>query len=435
MPATRAVGAGIAASLPMTSAAEVRPARLSNAPVPAYTLPDPLRCLDGTVVRDSATWNARRRPELLALFEREVYGRTPTGGPATMRIEVTSIDPHALGGRATRKQVTLWFGEGNRGPALHLLLYVPNAGASRRHPAFLGLNFHGNHTVLADSGIALTDAWMPGAAPGVVDHRTTEAARGTETTKWQIEMVLARGYATATAYAGALCPDRPDGLAAGINAWLGGRGTEDRPADAWGAIGLWAWGLSRALDYLETDAHIDAHHVAVHGHSRLGKAALWAGAQDQRFALVISNDSGCGGAALSKRIHGETVERINAVFPHWFCRNFRKYNDNEAALPLDQHELLALVAPRPLCVASAEDDDWADPRGEFLSVKAAAPVYALWGWPVPATEDVPLVHQPVGDRVRYHLRAGRHDLTEYDWTRYLDAADRWLRTAPAAAPG
>ena len=413
-------------TLDMNAAA--RAARLDETPAPAYTLPDPLVDAAGQPVRSAAAWMARRRPELVELFSREVYGRTRTGRPAGMHFEVTSVDRDALGGKATRKEVTIWFARGAGGPAMHLLVYVPNAPKKRRGwPAFLGLNFYGNHTVDRDPGITLSRAWIPADGPGVVDHHATEAARGTDASKWQIETVIARGYATATAYYGDLCPDRPDGLAAGVNAWLGGAGTEQRAGDDWGAIGVWAWGLSRALDYLETDPDMDAKRVALHGHSRLGKTALWAGAQDERFALVISNDSGCGGAALSKREHGETVAKINAVFPHWFAKNFRRYDHNERALPLDQHELLALIAPRPLYVASAEDDDWADPRGEFLAVKAAEPVYRLFGRDGPPGDALPPIDTPAGGALHYHIREGKHDITAFDWAAYLDFADRWLR--------
>ena len=412
---------------PAPASTESRPARLDESPVPAYTLPNPLECADGTVVRDAEVWREKRRPELLELFSREVYGRTPVGRPQGMHFEVVNVDRRALEGRATRKEVTIWLAPGRTGPAIHLLIYQPDAGGGPPWPAFLGLNFYGNHTVDHDPGIALPDGWTSSDAPGTENHRATEAARGSDASKWQVEAAIARGYATATIYCGDLCPDRPDGLKEGVNGWLNKAGMSDRVPDAWGAIGIWAWGLSRALDYLETDAAIDARRVTVHGHSRLGKAALWAGAQDERFAAVISNESGCGGAALSKRIHGETVSRINTAFPHWFARNFRQYDDKEAALPVDQHELLALIAPRPLYVASAEEDDWAGPRREFLAVKAAEPVYRLLGRTGLGVEDVPVVNHPVGEALRYHVRTGRHDLLAYDWSCYLDFADQWVR--------
>jgi hypothetical protein len=416
---------------PMSAQPEIRPARLDDTPPPAYVLPDPLVSADGSPVADAAAWK-RRRAELLELFASEVYGRTPVVRSLAVRAEATSVDSTALGGLATRKQITLRLSGGGTagGPAIHVLLYVPNATrpAAGRWPVWVGLNFYGNHTVSTDPGITLSEAWMPADAPHVVDHRATEASRGSDAGKWPIERILARGYAVATAYYGDLCPDRPDGLAAGVSEWLApGTTTEKRAPEAWGAIGVWAWGLSRMADYLATDPDIDAARIAVIGHSRLGKTALWAAAQDERFALVVSNASGCGGAALSKRVHGETVAKINAQFPHWFARAFRRYDDREADLPLDQHELLALIAPRPLYVASAEDDDWADPRGEFLSVKAAEPVYRLFGLAGPSARDVPPVHAPDGGALRYHIRSGPHDLTAYDWERYLDFADEWLR--------
>jgi hypothetical protein len=409
--------------LPMSAAP--RPAQLDDSPVPAYTLPDPLVRADGAIVRDRAGWDVRRS-ELLELFAREVYGRTLLGRlPETHVVDVT-VERGALGGLATRQQVRIEFARAAGAPAMELLVYIPNA-APQPVPAFLGLNFYGNHTVVGDPGIRLPAGWISAEAPAVAANRATDAGRGTDAGKWSIELLLRRGYAVATIYCGDLCPDRPDGLATGVNGWFLHTTTESRAPDAWGTIGVWAWGLSRALDFLETQPAIDANRVAVHGHSRLGKAALWAAAQDPRFALAISNESGCGGAALSKRLHGETVAKINAVFPHWFARNFRQYDDREAALPVDQHELLALVAPRPLYVASAEGDDWADPRGEFLSVQGAVPVYRLLGRSAAGLAELPPVNAPAGDVLRYHIRPGPHDLTEYDWRQYAAFADEWLR--------
>lgn len=421
--------ASVLAISPLSAAP--KPAHTDESKVPPYTLPDPLVCADGTPVRDVATWRAQRRPELLELFAREVYGRTPAGRPTAMRAEVTSVDRAALGGKATRKEVTLWFTGITDGPRMHLLIYQPNG--VKTPPVFLGLNFFGNHTVHADPGIALaqprvvydTQRYRP-AAP---QPELKPEQRGAHATLWQTETVIARGYATATAWCHDLVPDRVDGLAepASVSALLGTGGTEERAGDAWGAMGVWAWGLSRALDYLETDVELDAKRVAVHGFSRLGKAADWAAAQDERFALLISNESGCGGAALSKRIYGETVGIINQKFPHWFAKNFRRYDDNEAALPVDQHQLLALIAPRPLYVASAEGDQWSDPRGEFLGAQGAEPVYALFGRKGLGVTAMPPLDTPVGETIGYHNRTGKHDMTAYDWAQYLDFADRHLR--------
>jgi hypothetical protein len=399
--------------------------------VPPYTLPDALVLNDGTRVRDAATWRAKRRPELLEIFAREVYGRTPGGKPAGMHWAVTSVDRAALGGKAVRKEVTVWFTEKKDGPKMHLLIYQPPgaAGAHAPWPAFLGLNFYGNQSVAADPGITLSTAWMrTNAEFKIVNSRATEATRGTQASRWDVENVVARGYATVSIYYGDLCEDRNEGLTKDVATLFGTGAVNDRKPEEWGAIGIWAWGLSRALDYLTSDAEIDGKRVAVHGHSRLGKAALWAGAQDERFAFVISNNSGCGGAALSKRIFGETVERINTSFPWWFAKSFRAYNAREEALPVDQHELIALMAPRPVHVGSAEDDKWADPRGEFLGAKHAEPVYALFGKKGLGAAEMPAVNQPVlGDALAYHVRTGGHAILPYDWARYMDFAERVMK--------
>jgi hypothetical protein len=422
--------AGWLAAVPASAAPA--PAITDESKVPPYTLPDPLVTTAGSPVRDAAAWRAQRRPELLELFTREVYGRTPSGRPAALRAEVTSVDRLALDGKATRKEVTLWFTGKTDGPRMHLLIYQPN-GLKSPPPVFLGLNFFGNHTVHADSAITLAQPHVVYDAaryrPADPQPQKKPPQRGAQADKWQVEAVIARGYATATVWCNDLAPDRADGLAAAgsVSEMLGTGGAETRAGDAWGAMGVWAWGLSRALDYLETDPELDAQRVAVHGFSRLGKAAIWAAAQDERFAMLISNESGCGGAALSKRIYGETVGIINSKFPHWFAKNFRRYDDNEAALPVDQHELLALIAPRPLYVASAEGDQWADPRGEFLSAQAAEPVYALFGKKGLGVTAMPPLDTPVGDTIRYHNRTGKHDMTAYDWAQYLDFADRHLR--------
>lgn len=392
--------------------------RWAEADVPDYSLPDPLVMADGTKVTDTTQWPARRA-EILDLFRTHVYGRAPDR-PEEMTFEVFDRDDAALGGKAVRRQVAVRFTGSGDGPRMDLLLYLP-AGAKGPVPTFLLLNFQGNHAVCEDPGIRLATSWMR-AGKGVADHRATEKARGVAAKRFPIPLILSRGYALATAYYGDIDPDYHDGFTNGVHGALGSPGT--RGEDAWGSIAAWAWGLARALDYLQTDKGVDAKRVAVLGHSRLGKTALWAGARDPRFAIVISNDSGCGGAALSRRALGETVHRINKTFPHWFCGNFKRYNGKEGDLPVDQHMLIALMAPRPVYVASADKDLWADPRGEFLACKHADPVYKLLATEGLPTDAMPPLDTPVSGRIGYHVRTGGHDLTEQDWRQYLDFADK-----------
>ena len=370
--------------------------------VPAYTLPD---LLAGT--KTVKEWEKKRRPELYALFEKEMFGTVP-GKPEALHFQVRENDPNAFDGLATRRQVRVFF-DAEETQYEDLLMYLPN-GHKGPAPAFLGANFRGNHAIGTDPGVFLPDTLR-------YTRDFTLDPRGTTSERWPLKTILSRGYAVVTFCLQDIVPD-DDGYP-GIRSLYEGY--------TWGALAAWGWGLSRALDYLETDADVDASRVAVFGHSRLGKAALWAGARDQRFAMVISNASGCGGAALSRRCFGETVRRINTHFPHWFCENFKKYGDNEAMLPIDQHELLALIAPRPLYVESGSEDSWADPHGEFLSLAHAAPVYELYGYEGFAPDEWPEVAHPVSKGVNgYHIRKGRHAILEYDWLQYLDFADRYL---------
>jgi hypothetical protein len=356
-----------------------------EAKVGTYQLPDPLVGSDGRPV-DAAAWPARRR-EILDLFADNVYGRTPSAA-VDAAPTVLSTEPSPFAG-ATRSRVSIAFAGPHGRASMEVLLDLPDSVGPV--PVFVGLNFRGNQHVDGDS-------------------------------RWPVGSLVGRGYGSATVYCGDLFPDRVDGRPDSVAALF----EDQSAADSWGAIGCWAWGLSRVADYLLTLPQVDAGRLIVHGHSRLGKAGLWAAAQDQRFAMAVSNESGCGGASLARRNFGETVGLINERFPHWFSGAYKRYNGAESELPVDQHMLLALVAPRPLAVASAVEDRWSDPRGEFLGAVHASPVYELLGVEGLAVRELPPVDQPVSSRVGYHIRSGGHDITNYDWQQFMHLADRHL---------
>ena len=385
---------------------------------------DPLPDLKLTSADD---WTQKRRPEILKLFEDHVYGKTPSDIGAA-KFEVTGTKTDALGGIATRKFVHISLPGRPAWPGMDVMLYTPNS--VKPAPCFVGLSFGGNHAVSTEADVPLNTRWMrESGEKHIVDHQATEATRGTESSRWPLEMILKRGFAVATAYYGDIEPDRADGWKEGLRAAVSKDGANTVWKDGeWGAIGAWSWGISHIAEYLQTDPLIDGRHIAVIGHSRLGKTSLWAGAQDPRFGIVISNDSGEGGAALMRRDFGETTAIITKAFPHWFTPNYAGYSGNAAACPVDMHMLIALAAPRPVYIASAAEDLWADPKGEFLSGKFASSVYALFGRRGVVVNEQPAVDRPVGDFIGYHIRSGKHDLTEYDWTQYLDfAARHWVK--------
>ena len=371
--------------------------------IPAYTLPDVLVTSGGRRVRNKRVWEKKRRAEVLEVLSQEMYGHVPAR-PEGLHFETVSVDT-VYGGLGVRKVVRIsldaegehWF---------DALVHFP-LGFEGPVPFFAGLNFKGNEATL--------------------DERSSSS--------WPYEMILGAGFGVITAWRDSVEPDGPGSLVkerkdtvcqdGGVRAWYNVGGD-------WGAISAWAWGLSRMLDYLETEPEADAARVVVIGHSRLGKTALWAGANDQRFAGVVSNDSGCCGAAISRRVFGENFASIATVFPHWFTREFDKYKGREEEFPGDQHWLAALAAPRPLYIASASKDGWADPKGEWLCAVSVAPVYKLYRlpglkssrfdaavWPAPGC--------PVADgAVAYHLREGRHAITAFDWAQYLRFFSRHL---------
>jgi len=365
--------------------------------MPAYSLPDVLTAIDGRKTATAQDWITSRRPEILELFRKHVYGRVPaTEYQKSLRL--VRHDPDAMDGAATLKQIDITITAAGKSLTIHLALFVPNKPA-KPVPTFLLICNRGPENI--------------------------DPTRKTKSEFWPAEEVIARGYGIAAFHNADVDPDKNDGFKDGIHALLDQGG---RAPDAWGTIAAWAWGASRCMDYFETDPDVARDKVAVIGHSRGGKTALWAGAEDERFALVCSNDSGCGGAALSRRQNKEkeTVAKINKGFPHWFNETFKTYGGREEALPVDQHMLIALIAPRAVCVGSAEQDLWADPRGEFLSVVHAGPVYRLFGKQgLGPSPEMPAIGESLhGDGAHYHIREGKHNLTVFDWKCYLDFADR-----------
>jgi len=388
-----------------------------EAKVPAYTLPDVLKLDNGKQVKTAKEWEELRRPEVLEMFASQVFGHTPTE-KIPVAYETLTENPNAFGGKATSRQVKFTFKGNDATLEAILLLVIPNK-QQRKTPVFVGYNYSGNHSICNEPEI-----FFPPQLHKIKPANARDWVRGSGANQWKIERLLERGYAVATMCYHDIYPDvegyRDRSAAALFSDYKSRAGKPDE----WQAIGAWAWGLSRIVDYLETVPEIDAGKIALIGHSRIGKATVWAGAQDTRFKIVISNNSGEGGAALSKRIFGERVRNVSSIKPFWFCQNYNQYADNEENMPFDHHELLALVAPRKLYVASAVKDLWCDPRGEYLAAYHASPVYQLYGLHGLDSATQPALHQPILNDIGYHIRAGGHDVTEYDWLMYLDFADK-----------
>jgi hypothetical protein len=376
-----------------------------EAKVGNYTLPDPLVLQNGQPVRDAADWFNLRRPELITLYEREIFGRGPESAPK-VRFEVVATDPAAMAGKAVRKHVVAHFGEKPGGPTVNIILYLP-AQATKPVPLVLSISFVG--------GLPLPPP--PAGTPPRVPARPEPIAE-----------ILARGYGYAVLRYTEIQPDNAAGLSEGIIGLARAPGQTARLADEWGAIAAWSWALSRVQDFLETEKAVDAKRVALIGHSRLGKTVLWAGAQDQRFALIFSSQSGEMGSALARRDFGETIDDMAANFPYQFAGNFQKYAGHWNDMPVDAHMLIALSAPRPVLVSAASGDIWSDARGSFLSVVAAGPVYRLLGKPDLGTTEMPALDTPVvTGTLGYLENKGPHVISELDWKTFLDFADRHLQ--------
>ncbi len=379
-------------------------------------LPPLLKYDNGAAIKNIKDWNKRRK-QILQVFEHELYGVAPPV-PKNVKYTIEYEDANALNGKATKRRVNLYLK--NLPNPIELLIYYPNKGV-RQTPAFLGYNFWGNYTVINDPEIPLTKQWVINNEI-IKNNKACEQLRGVRESRWPVEQIIDAGFALVTLYYGDIVPDYY------AEEKLGVLTIYKQSEYTWGAIGAWAWGLSYVMNYVETDKRIDSKKVAVIGHSRLGKTALWAGATDKRFAMVVSNNSGCTGAALSRRKIGERFNILIRIRPYWYAPNFSKYNDIEELLVVDQHQLIALMAPRPVYVASADKDLYADPEGEFLALYFASEVYKLFKMKGLVDIQMPKVNSPVfSGQAGYHIRHGNHDITVYDWSQFLKFAGLHLK--------
>jgi len=384
-------------------------------------LPEPLLMMDGRRVTTQKQWNNERRPELKRLFQHYMYGQLPPK-PQEQRFEVVGEYPDALGGKATLKLVRIHCGPVGA-PQIDLALFLPNKVRGRL-PVFLAMNFCGNHAVSDDARIPLTRGWLYNSCKGCVEGKATEAARGGQSADWPIARILERGYVLATFCSTDIDSDRKD-VSDGIYHWLAqqtGNAKLDEPADR-GTIAAWAWGFHRCVDYLVTERRIDRRRLATVGHSRNGKTALLAAALDERIALTIPHQAGCGGTAPSRGTVGESVKRINESFPHWFNAEFKKFNEQTQRLPFDQNALVALCAPRPVLFSNAVEDQWANPNGQFEVLQTADPVYRFLKAGGLEAKTVPPLGQLVKSKLGYYIRPGKHSMTSGDWEVFLEFAD------------
>lgn len=358
-----------------------------------YTLPDALKTIDGKRVDKVSEWEKKRRPEILTLFENNVYGQMPKSYDK-ISYKIVNDVPKAMGGKAHLKEVTITVEKENKTVAIHLILFTPN-NRKKSSPVFLLINNR--------------------------DVDNTDPSRKIKSEFWPAEMAIDSGYAIAAFHVSDAAPDNKDTYQNGVLQLYPDQLVADNGMKA---IGAWAWAASRVMDYFLTDTAIDFNKVSLVGHSRGGKAALWAGAQDQRFAIIFSNCSGNTGAALARRQYGETIKAINTSFPHWFNNNYKQFNNNVNALPVDQHMLISLIAPRPVYTTSATQDLWADPVGSYLSILEAQKVYALYRKKSALSADPPPPNTPVIHSVLgYHNREGIHNMTAYDWSNFIRFAN------------
>ena len=377
-----------------------------EARVPQYDLPDPLITAEGQPVATAEQWMNVRRPQILSLFASFIYGAVPVPpDPIEQTYRVDKEDKSFMNGKVTKLDVTIRFKNRKGTAETHVLVFLPNE-AKQPVPAFMMLSFDN---------------------PRGGSFQLSSSRKGHLRNGVPLGLLADQGYAYVSVYHGNLVGHNEVSFGGGIHKLFFRDGQSFPKAHEWGVLAANAWTGMRALDYLEANDRVDANRVAVMGHSKMGKATLWAAAQDERFALAISAQSGCGGAALWRRKYGETMAKLNR-FPHWLCINARKFNEREDDLPVDQHMLLSLVAPRPVYVASGTADTWADPHGEFQSANHAGPVYRLLGKKPLSTTKLPPPNKPLLDGdIGYHIRTGGHSIEPYDWQQFISFADRHLK--------
>jgi hypothetical protein len=395
--------------------AQVDGENFDESKVPSYTLPDPLVFNDGSTVVNKEDW-AERRQEIFTLFENNVYGISPEWG-GNIEVSEVSRDNNAIDGLATRQEISLVLKNGDREMEMILLLYLPHS--AKPSPVFIGCNFNGNHTISDEPDIMITSSWVFNNY-GLSGNKATEMSRGKRISQWPIKEIISRGYGVATIYYGDIDPDYDDGFKNGVH----GLYDQQRDSSSWGSISAWAWGLSRAMDYFETIPAIDANKVIVMGHSRLGATALWAGASDKRFAIVISNNAGGVLPEWKRKRFDESDEdhSLDGV-AYWYCERYSHFAGRACELPVDAHELVALIAPRPVYMGTAEDDLYTFPKDVLISCIAGSPVYELLGMEGFPAKEMPEVNHPVIGPIGFHLRPGKHDVKLYDWQCYMDFAD------------
>jgi len=396
------------------------PVNYDEAKVGTYTLPDPLTLADGKPVRDAKTWNQKRRPQIVQLFEENEYGRSPAR-PADMSFDVFDQGTRAFDGKGIRRQVTIYFSKDHGGPKLDLLVYVP-AAARKPAPLLLNISFSANSSTVKDPGVKVGEVWGR-------DHKKVPANQGPSFGSINVARLLDAGFGLATFYYGDVDPDFLGGVPLGVRALYLKPGQSEPAPGEWGAIAAWAWGIGRAIDYLETDKAVDARRIAITGVSRLGKTVMWAGAHDTRVALVIASCSGEGGAALSRRNYGETIAHLTAPsrYPYQFAANYAKYAEHVDRFPVDANLLVALMAPRPVLLQTGSTDYWSDPKGEFLAALDAGRVYRLLGKQGLETDAMPPAGQAILHTIGYLMHEGGHGTIPSDWDTYLKFMEMHLQ--------